>query len=73
MPYQRVSRTSVVTYENDVIKSDRALKYTVLRTDDEVNLRTKFEREVLVAHELVHLDGLNNAKLCSTLSRQDLG
>jgi hypothetical protein len=59
-----------MTYEN-VIKSVHA-PGCIVRTDDEVNLRTKFERKVLVAHELVHLDGLNNSEFCNTLSRQDL-
>lgn len=60
-----------MTYES-VIKSVHAPRCIVSRTDDEVNLRTKFERKVLVAHELVHLDGLNNTKFCNALSGQDL-
>jgi hypothetical protein len=39
----------------------------MLRTDDKVDLRTEFERKELVAHKLVHLDKLNNAKLCGAL------
>ncbi len=33
----------------------------MLRTNDEVDLRTEFKREKLVTHELVHLDRFNNA------------
>ena len=40
----------------------------ILRTDDKVYLRTEFERKKLVAHELVHLDGFNNAKFRGALS-----
>ena len=40
------------------------------RTDDEVNLRAEFEGKELVAHELVHLNGFNDAKLCCTLSEE---
>lgn len=37
------------------------------RTDDKVDLRTELEGKELVAHELVHLDGLDNPKLGYTL------
>jgi hypothetical protein len=40
----------------------------MLRTDDEVDLRTEFERKKLMAHEVVHLDGFNNAKFRGALS-----
>lgn len=40
----------------------------MLRTDDEIDLRTEFERKKLMAHELVHLDSFNNAKFRGTLS-----
>jgi hypothetical protein len=40
----------------------------MLRTDDEVDLRTEFERKKLMAHEVVHLDSFNNAKFRSALS-----
>lgn len=40
----------------------------MLRTDDEVDLRTEFERKKLMAHELVHLDSFNNAKFRGALS-----
>ena len=43
-----------------------------LRTDDEVNLRAEFEGKELVAHELVHLNGFNNAVFCCTLSEEGL-
>ena len=36
-------------------------------TDDEVDLRTKLELKVFVAHELGHLDGLDNSKLSCAL------
>jgi hypothetical protein len=49
------------------------IKYTAQHTYDEVNLRAKFEFKALVAHELVHLNGLDNAELCSTLSKGVLG
>lgn len=32
-------------------------------TDNKVDLRTELEGEELMAHELVHLDGLDNSKL----------
>jgi hypothetical protein len=60
-----------MTYEN-VIKSVHAPGRIVPRTDDEVNLRPKFECKVLVAHEVVHLDGFNNPEFCNALLRQDL-
>ena len=37
-------------------------------TDDKVDLRAKVEREILVAHELVHLDLLNDTKLGNALN-----
>ena len=37
------------------------------RTDDEVDLRTKVERQKLVAHELGHLNELDNAVFRNTL------
>jgi hypothetical protein len=40
----------------------------MLRTNDEVDLRTESERKKLVAHELVHLDRFNNAKFRGALS-----
>jgi len=40
----------------------------MLRTDDKVDLRTKFERKKLMAHELVHLNRFNNAKFRGALS-----
>lgn len=40
----------------------------MLRTDDEVDLRTEFERKKLMAHELMHLDRFNNAKFRGALS-----
>jgi hypothetical protein len=46
------------------------VEYTVLHTYDEVNLGAKFEFKALVAHELVHLNGLNNTELCNALSRR---
>ena len=42
----------------------------MLRTDDEVDLRTEFKRKKLMAHEVVHLDGFNNAKFRSALSER---
>ena len=41
----------------------------MLRTDDEVDLRTEFERKKLMAHEVVHLDSFNNAKFRRALSQ----
>lgn len=65
--YSRDLRTSVVTYGNNINSVDIP-EYAILRTDDEVNLRTEFERKKLVAHKMVHLNGFNNAKFCGTLS-----
>ena len=45
----------------------------MLRTDDEVNLWAKLEGKELVAHELVHLNGLDDAEFRSTLSKCVLG
>ena len=42
-------------------------RMAMLRTNDKVNLWAKFEGEELMAHELVHLDGFNNAEFCCTL------
>lgn len=42
----------------------------MLRTDDEVNLGTEFEGKELVTHEVVHLDGFNNAEFCGALSNE---
>ena len=36
-------------------------------TDNEVNLRTEGESQVLVTHELMHLEFLNDAHLCDAL------
>lgn len=52
-----------VTYAAD------GTEYAMLRTDDEVNLWAEFEGKELVAHELVHLNGFDNAKFGSTLSK----
>jgi hypothetical protein len=40
----------------------------MLRTDDEIDLRTEFEGKELMTHELVHLDRFNNAKFRGALS-----
>ena len=56
-----------MTYENNINSADIP-EYAILRTDNEVDLWTKFERKKLVAHKMVHLNGFNNAKFCSALS-----
>jgi hypothetical protein len=45
----------------------------MVRTDDEVNLWAEFERQELVAHEMVHFNGLDDAEFCSTLPKQVSG
>ena len=56
-----------MTYESD--NTQLILRnIAVLRTDDEVDLRTEFERKKLMAHEVVHLDRFNNAKFRGALS-----
>ena len=65
--YSQGLRTSVVTYESDVVSVDTP-EYAMLRTDDEVDLWPEFERKKLVAHKMVHLNGFNNAKFCGALS-----
>ena len=50
-----------------------AIKYTALHTYNEVNLRAKSEFKARVAHELVHLNRLNDTELRNTLSRRVLG
>jgi hypothetical protein len=55
-----------MTYENDMDLVGTP-DYAMLRTDDEVDLRAEFERKKLVAHEMVHLDGFNNAEFCGAL------
>lgn len=40
---------------------------TVGRTNDEIDLRAKVEHEILVTHEVVHLEFLNNAHLGNVL------
>ena len=60
-------RTSVVTYESDIGSVDTP-ECAMLRTDDEVDLRTELESKKLVAHKMVHLNGFNNAKFCGALS-----
>lgn len=37
------------------------------RTDDKIDLRTESKSKILVAHKLVHFDGLNNTMICDTL------
>ena len=37
--------------------------------NDEVDLRSKVEREILVAHKLVHLDALDDPKLRHALPK----
>jgi len=44
-------------------------EYAMLLTNDEVNLWAEFEGKELVAHEVVHLDGFDDPKFCSTLSK----
>jgi hypothetical protein len=44
----------------------------MLRTDDKVDLWAKLEGKELMAHELVHLHGFDNAELCCTLSNGSL-
>ena len=39
-----------------------------MRTNDEVNLRTKVELEERVAHEVNHLDPFNDTHSCNTLA-----
>lgn len=56
-----------MTYESDIDSVDTP-ECAMLRTDDEVDLRTEFERKELVAHKMVHLNGFNNAKFCGALS-----
>lgn len=56
-----------MTYEGEIYSVDPE-NITMLRTDDEVDLRTEFERKKLMAHELVHLDRFNDTKFCGALS-----
>lgn len=56
----------------DPIDAVISAEWSKLRTDDEVNLRAEFEGKELVAHELVHLNGFNDAELCCTLSEESL-
>jgi hypothetical protein len=65
--YPQDLRTAIVTYESDM-DSVGTPEHAMLRTDDEVDLWTEFERKKLVAHKMVHLDGFNNAKFCGALS-----
>ena len=55
-----------MTYEGDIYPVDPE-NITMLRTDDKVDLRTEFEREKLMAHELMHLNRFNDAKFRGAL------
>ena len=50
------------------MKPANTIKYTVQHTYNEVNLRAKSKFKARVAHELVHLNRLNNTELRDTLS-----
>lgn len=41
----------------------------LLRTNDKVDLRTKVEGQILVAHELMHFDGFNDTMVSDSLTR----
>jgi hypothetical protein len=58
--------TSIVTLKQH--QNDISIEQQNLRTNNEVDLRTKLEGKARVAHKLVHLDGFNDAHRSNTLN-----
>jgi hypothetical protein len=52
-----------------IMNTNESAEWAMLRTNDEVNLWAEFEGKKLVAHEVVHLDGFNNAECRGALSK----